>query len=188
MPKRRARTRRTCGRSSATRTPPSTRPRPTRSAPGCRNSPNCARRISACCSRRPAVDRRDGRRPAMKCPKCTEAMEKVVHEGVEIDRCAGCGGLWFDMLEHEDLKAISGSEAIDTGSAEIGRANDGHTKIRCPVCDQPLIPMVVAAQPHIAYEACTVCYGVYFDAGEFRDFREETFAEAWNSLFGSRPR
>ena len=124
----------------------------------------------------------------MQCPKCSAAMEKVVHEGVEVDRCSGCGGLWFDMLEHEDLKALAGSEAIDTGSPDVGRENDAKDRIRCPVCtDQPLIRMVVAAQPHIGYESCIVCYGVYFDAGEFTDFRERTFGEAWNALF-TRPR
>lgn len=120
----------------------------------------------------------------MKCPKCAGEMEKIDYEGVVIDRCGNCRGIWFDMLEHEDLKAISGSEVIDTGSPEQGRANDDKRRIQCPVCDQPMISMVVAAQPHIAYEACTVCYGIYFDAGEFRDFREETFAEAWKSIFG----
>ena len=69
-------------------------------------------------------------------------------------------------------------------SPEQGRAHDGKRRIQCPVCDQPMIAMVVAGQPHIAYEACTVCYGIYFDSGEFRDFREETFAEAWKAIFG----
>jgi Zn-finger nucleic acid-binding protein len=114
-------------------------------------------------------------------------MAQVAHEGIEVDRCTACKGLWFDILEHEDLKAISGSEVIDDGSVEMGRANDGLRRIQCPACNVPMIHMVVAAQPHIAYEACTVCYGVYFDAGEFTDFREETFAESWRSLFG-KPR
>lgn len=120
----------------------------------------------------------------MKCPKCSAAMEKVDYEGVVIDRCAGCHGIWFDILEHEDLKAIAGSESIDTGDTGTGRAHDAKRRIQCPVCDQPMIGMVVAGQPHIAYEACTICYGIYFDAGEFRDFREETFAETWRAIFG----
>lgn len=123
----------------------------------------------------------------MQCPKCAADMAKVPFEGIEVDRCTGCQGLWFDMLEHEDLKKLGGSEAIDTGSAEAGRQQDGKRRIQCPVCDVPMIGMVVAAQPHIAYEACTVCYGLYFDAGEFTDFREETFAESWRSVFGRRP-
>ena len=120
----------------------------------------------------------------MKCPKCTNDMEKVRFEEIEIDRCRKCKGIWFDMLEHEDLKKISGSESIDTGSAELGKKHNKQTGIVCPACDQPLINMVVSAQPHISYEACTICYGVYFDAGEFTDFREETFAESWKSIFG----
>ena len=42
--------------------------------------------------------------------------------------------------------------------------------------------MVVAAQTHIAYEACTVCYGVYFDAGEFTDYKHETLADWFRGL------
>ena len=122
----------------------------------------------------------------MQCPKCQSSFEQVTTPAGVVDRCTGCRGLWFDMLEHEDLKAISGSEVIDTGSAEQGRRNDAKRRIRCPVCDQPMISMVVAAQPHIHYEACTVCYGVYFDAGEFTDFRDETFAESFRSVFRKR--
>lgn len=121
----------------------------------------------------------------MKCPKCVAEMAKVDFEGVEIDRCTGCQGIWFDMLEHEDLKALSGSDAIDTGSPELGKAQDRQDRVACPVCGVPMIGMVVAAQPHISYEACTVCYGVYFDAGEFRDFREETLGETIKALLGA---
>jgi 4a-hydroxytetrahydrobiopterin dehydratase len=32
--------------------------------------------------------------------------------------------------------------------------------------------MVDAKQPHLWYEACTECYGIFFDAGEFKDFKE----------------
>jgi Zn-finger nucleic acid-binding protein len=123
----------------------------------------------------------------MQCPKCAAAMEAVSYEGIEIDRCTRCKGIWFDMLEHEDLKNISGSEAIDIGLPALGKEHNNKHRIACPVCKEPLIKMVVSAQPHISYEACTVCYGVYFDAGEFTDFREETFAESWRSVFG-KPR
>jgi Zn-finger nucleic acid-binding protein len=120
----------------------------------------------------------------MQCPKCQAEMARIPFQGVVVDRCSGCHGIWFDMLEHEDLKAINGSEAIDIGSPEQGRENDAKRRIACPVCKVPMIGMVAAAQPHIRYEACTVCYGVYFDAGEFTDYREETFVESWRSVFG----
>ena len=40
----------------------------------------------------------------MQCPKCAQAMEKVKFQDVEIDRCINCGGMWFDMLELDELK------------------------------------------------------------------------------------
>lgn len=122
----------------------------------------------------------------MECPKCAAAMEKVTYQQIQVDRCTRCHGIWFDMLEHEDLKRLSGSEIIDSGPADPGNGNDAQTRISCPVCSVPLINMVVSGQPHISYEACTVCYGVYFDAGEFTDFREETLRESIRVLLGAR--
>lgn len=46
-----------------------------------------------------------------------------------------------------------------------------------------MIDMVVAGQPHIAYESCGLCHGVFFDAGEFRDFSGETFDERLRATF-----
>jgi Zn-finger nucleic acid-binding protein len=109
-------------------------------------------------------------------------MLPVRQQGVEVDRCSGCKGLWFDMLEHEDLKKLPGSEAIDQGSAELGRKQNANASISCPVCKVPMIRMVVVGQPHIWYEGCTVCFGVYFDAGEFKDFKDRTFKEMIQAL------
>lgn len=105
-------------------------------------------------------------------------MESVVFQEHEVDRCSSCKGLWFDLVEHEELRDVKGSEAIDTGLPEVGRKSDPIDRIDCPVCKAPMIRMVVAGQPHIRYESCTVCYGVYFDAGEFTDFRRVTLGES----------
>jgi Zn-finger nucleic acid-binding protein len=32
----------------------------------------------------------------MNCPKGSAAMEIVGFDGIEVDRCTGCLGLWFD--------------------------------------------------------------------------------------------
>jgi len=117
----------------------------------------------------------------MKCPKCGGEFKQARHGDVEFDRCSGCNGLWFDAFEHEALKATPGFEAIDLGPKKH-RAGDGEGTKICPRCNVRMIDMVVAAQPHIAYESCPVCHGVYFDAGEFLDFREETFQESFRAL------
>jgi Zn-finger nucleic acid-binding protein len=118
----------------------------------------------------------------MNCPKCNATLDTIQHAGVEIERCSGCAGLWFDAFEHEELKQLAGSEAIDAGSA-TAPAGDGGVPGQCPKCSVAMIRMVVAGQPHISYESCGVCHGVFFDAGEFRDFREETFGETLRDYF-----
>jgi len=119
---------------------------------------------------------------AMNCPKCNAQLQSFVHQGVEIERCGGCGGLWFDVFEHEELRELSGSDAIDTGAPAKVPAGTGSGL--CPKDQQRLFSMVVAGQPHIAYESCGLCHGVFFDAGEFKDFRETTFGERLRAIFG----
>jgi Zn-finger nucleic acid-binding protein len=110
------------------------------------------------------------------CPKCRAPMTPVTFEAVVVDRCTTCGGLWFDLLEHEDLKAVPGAEAIDTGNPEVGARYDQVGRIRCPVDDAPMIRMVDKGQPSLWVESCPLCYGVFFDAGEFSEFREENLS------------
>lgn len=111
----------------------------------------------------------------MKCPKCSAAMTSIREQGVEVDRCPACGGLWFDTFEHEQLRELGG-ERIDSGTSRAS-ATAVQAACNCPRCSTPMFRMVAAAQPHIAYESCGLCHGAYFDAGEFRDFCEETLEE-----------
>jgi hypothetical protein len=37
--------------------------------------------------------------------------------------------------------------------------------------------MVDPAQPDIWFESCPVCHGTFFDAGEFRDWKDRTLGE-----------
>lgn len=122
----------------------------------------------------------------LNCPKCKAPMEPVTFGGTTVDRCVSCKGIWFDAREQENLKDTEGSEAIDTGKAGSSAAATIGGKIMCPVCHTPMIAMTDHRQPHLKFESCTVCYGVFFDAGEFRDYKELTVAESVRSLFRRR--
>jgi Zn-finger nucleic acid-binding protein len=111
-------------------------------------------------------------------------METVAHAGIEVERCPDCGGLWLDMGEREQLKTAPGAEALDTGDTTIGQRMNMMGRIRCPVCGAHMIRMVDNQQPHIWYESCPACYGVFFDAGEFKDYVEENifdFFKGWKA-------
>ena len=106
---------------------------------------------------------------AMRCPKCRADMEQLTIEGVEIDRCTTCRGLWFDPGETEKLRDRKIAAAIDTGDAVTGRALNTSDRYRCPRCGGRMLRTTDAKQTHIWYEECVACHGSYFDAGEFTD-------------------
>lgn len=120
----------------------------------------------------------------MNCPKCKSVMKTISFEGIEVDRCVTCKGIWFDNMEHEDLKKMKGSESIDTGDFATGDEYNKIDDIDCPKCNVKMIKLVDPKQSHIWYESCHICSGVFFDAGEFTDFKEETigdFFKSWNT-------
>jgi uncharacterized protein len=112
----------------------------------------------------------------MKCPRCSAAMETVLIEEVQIDRCTKCGGLWFDEFELSDLKARKGSEKIDAGHVDKATQHS-QMRIACPKCNTTMLRMVDAQQPHIWYETCDVCGGSFLDAGEFKDLKRHNLLD-----------
>jgi uncharacterized protein len=119
----------------------------------------------------------------MICPKCESVFESIMFAEVTVQRCLGCKGIWFDSGTHEYLKGIDGSEALDTGDAKTGASNNEKGNYRCPKCSGGMIRLVDPHQPHIWYESCSECFGVYLDAGEFRDFKEKTVVDFLRDLF-----
>lgn len=119
----------------------------------------------------------------MNCPKCGSPMESLTYASVEVDRCTNCRGIWFDAMEREDLKHQPGSEAIDVGDPGVGRVYNEVDRIDCPVCHTRMVRMVDPKQSHIWFESCPVCYGAFFDAGEFTDYKEETLMDVVRTLF-----
>lgn len=104
---------------------------------------------------------------------------------VEIDRCEGCGGIWLDSLEREQLLtnktdslAAGSLDARQTPNPALNRRQGG----KCPREQAQLIQMVDIHQPHIKYESCNTCGGIFFDAGEFKDLTELTLRERLRGL------
>lgn len=121
----------------------------------------------------------------IKCPKCQGSLEQVVYAGIEVDRCLNCKGIWFDSLEAEKLKAIRGSESLDIGDPKAGEFfNQPQGDIDCPRCGAKMIRLLDIDLHSIWYEKCSACYGVWFDAGEFKDFKENFKPKGFVNQFG----
>ena len=110
---------------------------------------------------------------SLKCPKCGHGMSEIMHEGITIDRCSNCQGLWFDEDEAQQLKKLKGSRLLDKGDATEGWKWDSRADINCPRCGKPMDKTADSKQKHIWYEVCHD-HGMFMDAGEFADFVAET--------------
>ena len=113
----------------------------------------------------------------MKCPKCSYEMKNTEYKNVTYDQCRNCGGLWFDALEAEELAETNRASEIDSGDAKQGKVYNAVREIDCPVCNLRMLAVQDVEQPHIKLESCPTCHGTFFDAGEIKDFSEETFMD-----------
>jgi Zn-finger nucleic acid-binding protein len=120
----------------------------------------------------------------MICPKCGEQM-LLRHFGpdVSVRSCRGCGGLWATVAALDTLKPLPLSEVLDRGDRRLGAKYDHIGTIDCPGCARPMAATVDPIQPHIRYERCDSCAAIYFDAGEYTDWKRHTIADWFRALF-----
>jgi uncharacterized protein len=118
---------------------------------------------------------------SLKCPKCQHGMEEVTHEGITIDRCSHCQGLWFDEDEAHHLKKLKDSHTLDSGDKKEGWKWDSRSDIDCPRCNKRMDKTADPKQKHIWYEMCKE-HGMFMDAGEFADFKQESLLDFFRSL------
>ncbi|KAF0248205.1 MAG: hypothetical protein FD167_2390 [bacterium] len=119
----------------------------------------------------------------INCPKCSYLMEKTEYTSIVVDRCPNCYGIWFDRVEADHLKVVRAAKTLDIGDSAIGKMWNRNTEINCPICDYPMESRTDDMQKHIRYENCPKCYGIFFDAGEFKDYQEYTLSDFVKSLF-----
>lgn len=118
----------------------------------------------------------------MQCPKCESEFDTFTYANVEVDRCTGCGGIWFDALEKEELERIKAAGSIDAGDERVGEQYNEMRNINCPKCGVKMLKMVDRTQFHIEFESCPTCYGNFFDAGEFKDLGKFTVVERFKQM------
>lgn len=124
---------------------------------------------------------------AMRCPKCRSDMQAIDVDGVEVDRCTICQGLWFDRGEVERVIEARAAASLDIGDAAVGKVQNDIDQYRCPRCGGPMARLVDAGQPHIWFEKCGACHGSFFDAGELKDLSRLTIADHFRR-FTAKPR
>jgi Zn-finger nucleic acid-binding protein len=103
----------------------------------------------------------------MNCPICHDALVVVEREGIELDWCLKCRGLWFDNGELELLgeKAGRALDPEDLGRG-AGESIEGGTR-RCPRCRRKMQQLSLAsgADQSVQVDRCPE-HGNWLDRGE----------------------
>lgn len=61
----------------------------------------------------------------MNCPRCTkDTLDEHERDGVTIDRCRTCRGIWLDRGELEKLLAVARQDAEDADARRGARGDD----------------------------------------------------------------
>lgn len=136
----------------------------------------------------------------MNCPKCASPLAtvsvsledrsvpgpKTGHRTLEIDRCAACGGVWFDANELDEyLDAKVKAPAAPALPPGLDAQLDAKPA-SCPRCALPLARRPARSNPKITVDGCDGCGGIWVDGAELAEAGGESlpFADRMKAMFG----
>jgi Zn-finger nucleic acid-binding protein len=103
----------------------------------------------------------------MRCPACNEPAIALELNGVEIDRCPACAGIWLDEEEIAWLSQFSEGPSRPLAEALLKGETGSAGKRRCPRCDRSMRQEVL---PSVELDRCPAGHGIWFDSGEVETF------------------
>ncbi len=101
----------------------------------------------------------------MKCPVCKLSMLVVEWDGVEIDVCGDCGGVWLDSGELERLLGGEGKARDLLASLHPGEAA-GEKPRACPSCGKRMEKARYGRGREVVVDRCRRHHGLWLDKGE----------------------
>lgn len=102
----------------------------------------------------------------MNCPKCTTpTLDPRTLNGIEVDQCPACRGVWFDAAELGRLLKLA---AADLKPLTRGSGDDALNAkpANCPRDGTRLVRVCSAQNRAVVVDTCAVCRGVWLDGGE----------------------
>ncbi|MCB9847659.1 MAG: zf-TFIIB domain-containing protein [Phycisphaeraceae bacterium] len=120
----------------------------------------------------------------INCPKCQQMMTQItVDDGIVVDRCSNCGGLFLDVFEKEYLaKAKQRAIDIDLETGRDAGATDEIHVISCPRDQSRMIHIQALENHKVGIETCTICGAVFLDAGELKQLTRKSLLDKLKSV------
>jgi len=100
----------------------------------------------------------------VRCPSCnTDTMAELRQEGVDLDFCSSCKGIWFD----EGEVAFYVETTQDIPALATAMAGGQETSKACPRCvGVSLKEVKYVPDADLLIDVCPACKGVFLDKGE----------------------
>ena len=104
----------------------------------------------------------------MKCPRCHDALLTLEHEGLELDYCDQCHGIWLDRTELHGFAAQSGPQSRLRELVTLHGRVRWLRAPRCPICHRSMreVRLPVARHGELQLDRCPRGCGIWFDRGE----------------------
>jgi Zn-finger nucleic acid-binding protein len=126
------------------------------------------------------------------CPACSQPMVVYEFEGVEIDQCTACRGVWLDAGELETLSRLSGVDSGELGHLTDRSREGRRVTRRCARCGRRMREIRAGRGEKVVLDRCPFGHGLWFDRGElaavvvsYADAQEAEVARFFSELLAN---
>ena len=128
----------------------------------------------------------------MDCPRCGSELKAEKYQGIEVDKCVSCEGMWLDYSELDQLEDRELDSDELKGSMVTRPVG---SEISCPVCQAAMLQFRYRYN-ELWLDVCEANHGFWLDKGEekrvlelmeqrVKDLNRSTSAEQdWARLLG----
>ena len=108
----------------------------------------------------------------IQCSACSHTMIEVQEDGVDIDVCPSCGGVWCDVgeLEHlidtkQSTESPQQDMALRQSNSHTSPSNDQNAVRSCPICSRPMARENFSKSSGVIVDRCRF-HGFFLDKDE----------------------
>jgi len=100
------------------------------------------------------------------CPDCSSPTIEVAEAGIVVDKCPGCGGIWFDPDEISEYLKARKATAAETVSDGDFRISVLGAKEPCPCCGETSFQL--GSFRGVAFQRCGWCGGIFVNPNQLK--------------------